>query len=66
MALITKIKAYREQAGIKQFLIFFLFLGAKSRHLHLVTLSSITFTTWRYRAFLVFPVFDSCERVKSP
>ena len=29
--------------------------GAKSRHLHLVTLSSITFTTWRYRAFLVFP-----------
>ena len=25
MALITKIKAYREQAGIKQFLIFFLF-----------------------------------------
>ena len=27
MALITKIKAYREQAGIKQFLIFFLFWG---------------------------------------
>ena len=45
MALITKIKAYREQAGIKQFLIVFSILGAKSRHLHLVTLSSITFTT---------------------
>ena len=26
-ALITKIKAYRKQAGIKQFLIFFLFWG---------------------------------------
>ena len=27
MALINKIKTYREQAGIKQFLIFFLFWG---------------------------------------
>ena len=45
MALITKIKAYREQAGIKQFFNIFSILGEKSRHLHLVTLSNITFTT---------------------
>ena len=35
MALITKIKAYREQAGIKQFLIFFLFWGGQNPDIYI-------------------------------